>query len=444
MRIHRLIQIVVAIGLAAVARSAVAEPFPYSLMPSTVPVRLETAQARAAHGDAEAEYWMGLYAVGFDEREPIDYVAAIAWLSKATNQGYAPAVPALAYLRGLESEMRNLQTKAQTGDPEAEYAFSNYLKQTPPSQWELTDTPELWRLRAAELGQADAEYDEGHASLDAWSKTKSEVDLDGAFEWLEKSARHGNFYAALDLSTLYALPTSRHDNTKVEYWVRIAVYRPVSVPQPFPQPDHSIFFPATHALDALCKAYVGAPQPYETWGTSVGSGFLRGKAVIAPDPVKAFECHQQEAADGIYYGQYALGYDFQFGIGTKSDIGKARDTYLAALLKQGRLRYLASAEAMIRLALIERDHGNFAQAYFWLVLAQKRQRPSDGIDDLSPERYADSAGAMQRLRVYDLADAALQDIADHLSTQTRAEQKAAAEALYAGGLQYDPYAPPVI
>src|ERR1700757_1183786 len=107
----------------------------YAHFKALTPAELNQLLLKAASGDAEAQYWMGIFYT--EGKVPKNLEEGGGWLLKSAEQGYAPAQ--LAY--GLMSRLAN------------------------PS------VGERWMLRAAEQGDAEAQFWLGVAYEQNWFGT---------------------------------------------------------------------------------------------------------------------------------------------------------------------------------------------------------------------------------------------------------------------------------
>ena len=410
------------------AAGAQARPLPYNLAPSNAPMPYRVAKDRAAHGNAEAAYWMGLYAAGYDADagyRSVNFIDAITWLERASRKGYEPAKTPLIYLKDQQAYYASLKTKAERGDREAEYAFSIYLQSVSAAEWSMTDTAFGWRHRAAEHGQPDAEF---ATSQEAGSEPLA------ALTWLERAANHGQQRAQAEVIRYYADEAPQHDETKAEYWLRQLAYSDFVVPQDQWDPAREKYRLISSALLTLCPYYEGKGSQDRSarhWMRMWSLGPLAGKAV---DSDKAFVCRQHEARIGPFEGRYVLGYDYQYGVGTPVDENQAIYWYRAQLLDGERLTWAAMDLSMIRLALIYAYRGEDAEAYMWLKAAGDSLYRRAGEDDpSSPEAMLPNMTTEieARQKVFDLGRATLESISARLSANMRAQQDTKAAKLLA-------------
>ena len=120
--------------------------------------------AKAESGDAEAEYWVGImYTEG---KVPQNLEEGTRWLLKSAEQEYAPAE--LAY--GFTSRLAN------------------------PS------VAERWMRRAAEHGDAEAQFWLGYGYEENWFGT---VDIQEAIKWYRRAAEGGDPDAQVELGQRY-------------------------------------------------------------------------------------------------------------------------------------------------------------------------------------------------------------------------------------------------
>lgn len=413
-------------ALAVSGLSVNARPVPLSLMPSATAPSYGAAKARAAHGDREAEYWMGEYAAGYqrDQVEPaVDYVTAMAWFMKSKAKGYKPAVFPLSYLQAQQADYDNHRVAAEGGNPQAEYDFSLYLKATDPG-WHRQDAPATWRHRAADHGQSDAEYENGEDALAAWQKSPTDENLTAAFLWFERAAEQGQIRAQEQLFEMYSEQTSRKNTNKAIAWLQRLAYQDLVIPVSQSDPNYDKFWMVTRALDNLCRYYEGEP---------INAFYNNASSAIAGhrDDASAFECNQHFAKSTTPWGEYALGYDYQYGVGTSVDEDKAMSVYLTAVRnKDSSAQYFTLP--MIRLALLYDGRGEYESAYLWLKIAEdsitKKLEANDaGSPEVAHTPYTPEVQA--RLKVYSLGAAALTRLRQTLTPEILAHQDALAATM---------------
>jgi uncharacterized protein len=136
----------------------------YAHFKALTPAELNQLLSKAASGDAEAQYWMGIFYT--EGKVPKNLEEGGGWLLKSAEQGYAPAQ--LAY--GLMSRLAN------------------------PS------VGERWMLRAAEQGDAEAQFWLGVAYEQNWFGT---TDVKEVVKWYQKAAQGGNPDAQVALGQKY-------------------------------------------------------------------------------------------------------------------------------------------------------------------------------------------------------------------------------------------------
>jgi TPR repeat protein len=162
---------------------------------------VETTETRAGHGDAEAQFSLGLRFAA--EGATQDYAQAAHWYLKAANQSHSLAQFNLAIMYA-----------AGQGVPRDE---ANSMG---------------WMQRAADRGDAGAQYHVGmkyhRASLDGLPEAACERRIQ-AYKWLGLAAAQG-YRSSEAASTSVALTMSRED--VVDGKRRIAAYVPALVNQP--------------------------------------------------------------------------------------------------------------------------------------------------------------------------------------------------------------------
>lgn len=413
------------LALATFASPVAARPFPLLLMPDGIATPYEAAKTRSSRGDAAAEFWMGEYAAGYGtdlKEHSADYVAALSWLIKADTQGYKPARGPLAYLQGQRAEYESHLAAAQTGNPQAEYDLSIYM-QSADEGWHMRDNAPLWLNRAAEHGQPDAEYAVGTATIDKWAAgDRSDITfLQTGFRWLESASQQGHIDAQMYLTALYAQDTPYKNDEKALAWMQVLSAHSFTVPKTRDDKEAWAFFRIARTTENLCNHYEGASVDL---AVRVNSKYIETSFPGAYDVTKAFACHTRLAQTTNWKGEYALGYDYQYGLGTPIDKDKAVAAYLTQTTdNDGRLNYGAMEAAMIRLGLIYEERQDYEQSYLWLQRAQHgRSHKAGERDDISPEAALPSVSpeVESRLQVYDLGSAALVRVSDKLSPEVRA------------------------
>jgi len=138
-----------------------------------IPKSVEYLEDSANGGYAEAQYYLG-YSYYFGISHEQDVNLGIEWIEKAAQQGYSEAMFALAY------------AYQRTEPPEEQKAFE-------------------WLLKAANEGSyrvPEAQYEVAMRYLEG---TGTEVNVDKAIEYLEKSASQDLREAQYQLGTIYRL-----------------------------------------------------------------------------------------------------------------------------------------------------------------------------------------------------------------------------------------------
>ena len=123
----------------------------------------ETTETRAGHGDADAQFSLGVRFAG--EGATQDYAQAAEWYRKAADQSHALAQFNLAIMYAAGQGVSRDESKSMG-----------------------------WMQKAAELGDAGAQYHIGmkhqRASLDGLPETAPESRIQ-AYKWLQLSAAQG-------------------------------------------------------------------------------------------------------------------------------------------------------------------------------------------------------------------------------------------------------------
>lgn len=349
-------------------------------------------QARAAAGDADAEYDLGI-ACEKGAGVARDYVQAMNWFTKAAAGNNAKARAELDKLTALHGQYLALQAGAQAGDAKVQYDFAVSLR-GPNIGWGETDDA-VWMRRSAEKGYAPAEAETGDyyyrgylADLKQRLHVRYEANdgaanLPEAMQWYARAATQDDLEAEYTLSGLYALDTSFRDLDRMEYWMQKIAYRDGNA---YFKPDASDFIKGKTFLDAqgeLCRYYNGQGMHRTVrendWSLMVELGSV-------PDYAKLRVCYEHQAAD-IYAPDALLSLAdmYERGLGMPVNPKKAAEYYLkamAALANGGDRR-----PVMASLGLVYVRSGKLESAYFWLTVMGRYQpyaNETATLDEKSP------------------------------------------------------------
>ena len=158
---------------------------------------------KAAEGDALAQY-----SVGYRSLLEEDFEAAVHWLDRSAEQGYAPAQDRLGamYLDGdgVEQDFETaaywiIKAVAQGHVPAQERLASMYWHGKGVKR--DLEKAAFWTAKAAEQGDAEAQFNLGFMYLKG--KGVAERDLEKAAFWTAKAAEQGDAEAQFDLGLMY-------------------------------------------------------------------------------------------------------------------------------------------------------------------------------------------------------------------------------------------------
>jgi TPR repeat protein len=157
---------------------------------------VETTEARAGHGDAEAQFNLGVKLAG--EGATQDYAQAAQWYLKAADQNHSMAQFNLAVMYGAGQGVTRDEAKSR-----------------------------VWMQKAADRGDAGAQFNIGmrhhRASLDGLPEAAPESRIQ-AYKWLQLAAAQG--YRGSEAAWAFvALTMTRED--VVDGSRRIAAFVPV-------------------------------------------------------------------------------------------------------------------------------------------------------------------------------------------------------------------------
>ena len=162
---------------------------------------VETTETRASHGDAEAQFSLGVRFAHDGAAQ--DYAQAAHWYLKAADQSHALAQFNLGLMYAAGQGVARDEAKS-TG----------------------------WMQKAANLGDAGAQYHVGmkhhRASLDGLPETAPESRIQ-AYKWLQLSAAQG--YRGSDAASAFVALTMTHADV-ADGRRRVAAFVPVLKNQP--------------------------------------------------------------------------------------------------------------------------------------------------------------------------------------------------------------------
>lgn len=183
----------------------------------------------AEDGDAEAQYHIGSFYLKYADDNNVILEEAARWLSLASDKGDAHAqyYLALIYLYGwgveedIEKAEKLLRSAATQGLPHAQNALGKFCE-----DYGRKSEPASWYLKAAEQGDADAQYNLGrliqlgisvpetsyHDEADQWLR-EAGADIEQyrdvtddpseAIRWLSAAAKQGHVDALFLLAKMY-------------------------------------------------------------------------------------------------------------------------------------------------------------------------------------------------------------------------------------------------
>jgi len=294
-------------------------------------------QKAAEHGDAEAQYNLGVLYYTGDGTEK-DLVQAAFWWRKAAEQGKAEAQNNLGacYHTGtgvaqdLERAIFWYRKAAEQGDADAQCSLGTafYDGSGVPRDFEQAV---FWYRKAAEQGHADAQYNLGGCYLQGEGVGKNPAQAIG---WYRKAAEQGSAEAQYELGVCYHKAEGvPQDFEQAVYWLR------KSAEQGFP--------------DAQC---------------SLGTAFFAGSG--GPQDFEQAVFWYRKAADrGLVRAQYELGGCYLQGEGVPQDFEQAVFWYRKAA-EQG------DADAQYELGVCYYDAEGVPQdfeqaAYWWRKAAEQ-------------------------------------------------------------------------
>ena len=158
---------------------------------------------KAAEGDALAQY-----SVGHRSLMEKDFEAAVHWLDRAAEQGYAPAQDSLGamYLHGdgvkrdLKKAAFLIAKAAEQGNARSQFNLGFMYLHGEGVEQDL-EKGVLWTTKAAEQGNAAAQFNLGLMYLKG--EGVAEWDLEKAADWLAKAAEQGDAKAQFNLGIMY-------------------------------------------------------------------------------------------------------------------------------------------------------------------------------------------------------------------------------------------------
>ncbi len=399
--------------LGAVAGQAAAfqiEPQPASPVPPTPQPSLAEIQAKAAQGDAEAEYRLGTMREYRKDDLPCDRLAALDWYRKAADQGFGPAKTVAETTAADYARYLDLKGRAEAGDAQAQYDFAVDIGNDGRCFGE-TDDMKWIRLSAAQ-GVAAAEIRMGDYYFDGykydlkprgdrpvWAAGDGDQNLPEAIAWYGKAAEQDDLGAEYVVSGLYALDTPSRDLGRMETWMQRIAYRDGSV---YFGPKGDAFSKGKIFLDAqqqLCRYYKGdgmfRPVKAEDYSLMV-------RLDSQPDYTKLRVCYTQmgagiDAPDALV----ALGDLYAEGLGGPVDSDAARDNYEKVVngtwIGFDQLKPLA----MAKLGMLYAAQGDDTNAYFWLKLSTEYRpynRPANAGKDSPPATVDDFRDMLAKVK----------------------------------------------
>ncbi len=402
-------------------------------VPPPPPPPLAETQAKAAQGDAGAEYLLGLAYQYSGGELPCDRLTALDWFRKSAAQGNADAKTAADQTEADYARYNDLKARAEAGDTQAEYDFSVDILN---SGHCFGETDYLkWQRLAAEGGNVQGENAIGNYYLDgykydlhprdgarpAWAANDGDQNLLEAIMWYAKSAEQDNLSAEYVLSGIYALDTPARDLERMEYWMQKVAYRDGGA---YFQPGGDAYNEGKTFLDAqqeLCRYYNGQGmfRPVQDDDYS-----LMVKLDSQPDYVKLRVCYTY-VSQGIDEPSafVGLGDLYAEGKGGPVDTDKAREAYESAVNGRWVGFDYSKPLVMAKLGLLYAGQGDDVHAYFWLKLMGE-YRPY-GKTEWTTDTYEGTI-----YKTIDAAKAALTTVKGRLpSAVRRLQDKAATEWL---------------
>ena len=159
----------------------------YAHFKALTPDELDELLSKAQSGDAEAQYWAGIFYT--EGKVPKNSEEGARWMLKAAEQGYAPAQRIFGMMSVYADRSvgeRWMRRAAEQGDTDAQFWLGVGYKQ----DWFGTvDVHEglAWYRKAAEGGNPDAQVELGQRYEDGEGV---EQDYKVAAEWYRKAAEH--------------------------------------------------------------------------------------------------------------------------------------------------------------------------------------------------------------------------------------------------------------
>jgi TPR repeat protein len=353
---------------------------------NSAPPSFNEIKVRAEHGDAKAQFDLGIaFAKGDGVAE--DYVEAVKWFRKAAEQNNAEAQYELGQCYENDYGVAIDEVEAVKWYRKA--AEQNYAK----AQDQLGDCYEYgkgvevdaveavkWYRKAAEQGNTFSQKALGEAYRDGNGVAKDDAE---AVKWFRKSAEQGDFSGQLALGVMYELGRGvPQDSIEAYKWFHKAAGHP-------PYDDETIklfleaekgyaksqfalgsrfsiglFVPAdaTEAVKWWLKA---AEQGNARAQVSLGAAYENGRGVET-NLLEAVKWWRKAAEQGVAYAQYSLGWAYQTGEGVPQNMTKAAGWFRRAA-EQG------DADAEFCLGMMygagEGVPQDFVEYYKWVNLA---------------------------------------------------------------------------
>jgi TPR repeat protein len=306
--------------------------------------------ARAAQGDAEAEFQVGkAYALGQGAAQ--DWLAATKWYRQAAEQGHAAAQTELGvcYHRGqgvdydAAESVKWLRQAAAQDDAEAEAMLGLAWLQGRGVDESLDEAGKCLR-KSAEHGNP---HGIGLLLALEWLEALVEAkDLTLATKNLRDAAEAGNSIAQASLGRIYfeGQGVARDDQESLK-WFRLAAHQDNAVAQSF----LGLAYFYGHGVkqnypQAVRWCRLGADQGNELAQQTLGLCYLSGKGVNA-DPAAAAKWFRQAAVQGNEDAQLSLGLAYHLGQGVRRDELEAYKWLDLAAVKGNATAISARAEA---------------------------------------------------------------------------------------------------
>ena len=196
----------------------------YAHFKALTPDQLDELLSKAQSGDAEGQYWAGIFCT--EGKVPKNSEEGARWLLKSAEQGYAPAQRVFGMMSVRENRSvgeRWMRRAAEQGDTEAQFWLGVGYEQNWFGTVEVHEAIR-WYRKAAEGRNPDAQVELGQRYEDGEGV---EQDYKVAAEWYRKAAEHvpdlgGAGQGRLRLGLLYmeGLGVPR-DYVQAYFWFRL-------------------------------------------------------------------------------------------------------------------------------------------------------------------------------------------------------------------------------